>query len=149
MEFFPDATHDKYLLSVELGTVEVGDAARHICTGGHGHQAVTLGTGTACVRYHLGTQNLRENTFYLLPSWDDMQKLTDLQVSFTFPYLPNRFFRAAALVFEDRPLTHTFREEPPPPMTPEQMYARDGQRESNKLCTRWHLIINTYPFHLL
>lgn len=30
---------------------------------------------------------------------------------FTFPYLPKRFFRSAALVFEDRPLTHMLREE--------------------------------------
>lgn len=49
----------------------------------------------------------------------------------TFPCLPNRFFKAAALVFEDRPLTHTFREELQLLMTPEHVYTHthDAQWE--------------------
>lgn len=37
LNMFQDRTYYKYLLSMELSTVKVGDAARHICTGGHGH----------------------------------------------------------------------------------------------------------------
>lgn len=39
---FQNITYYQYLLSMELSTVKVGDAACHICTGGHGHQAITL-----------------------------------------------------------------------------------------------------------
>lgn len=33
------------------------------------------------------------------------------QMALTFPYLPKRFFKSAALVFEERPLTHKLRVE--------------------------------------
>lgn len=50
-----------YLLSVKLCTVEVGDAPCHLITGGHCHQAITLGTRAASICNHLGAQNLLVN----------------------------------------------------------------------------------------
>lgn len=67
LPIFPATTHplNKYFLSMQLRAVQVGDAARHLSTGRHGHQAVTFRTGAASIRNHFGAQHLLAKEFLL------------------------------------------------------------------------------------